>query len=322
MNTEERLTHVYEYAQQCIKEEAQAVLDLLPQIDENFCQAVNLMFHCKGKIIITGVGKSGHIGAKIAATLASTGTPSFFVNPLDAYHGDLGVITHNDVVIAISHSGQTDELLRFIPIVLHMEVPIIAMTGNPNSLLAKYSNVHLNIHVEKEACPLNLAPTSSTTATLVMGDALAIALMQVRNFKPRDFAQFHPGGELGKRLLTTAHDVMRKDNLPIIPQQMHLGEAIIHVSKGKLGLGVSLEDGKVIGLITDGDIRRAMECWQAQFFDKCVADIMTRSPKCVSPTTKIAEIQSIMQRYKIHTVLVVDKDRHLLGVVDHYSCML
>lgn len=319
---EQRLTQVRAYATQCIKEEAEATLNLINQLDENFDKAVSLMFHCTGKVIVTGVGKSGNIGAKIAATLSSTGTPAFFVNPLDVYHGDLGVMTKDDVVLALSNSGQTDELLRFIPMVLHMNIPIIGMSANPNSLLAKYSTAHLKVWVEKEACPLNLAPTSSTTAALVMGDALAIALMRVRNFKPQDFAQFHPGGELGKRLLTTAQDVMRSDELPIIPKDMHLGEAIIHVSKGKLGLGVSLDNGKVIGLITDGDIRRAMERWQAEFFDHIVSDIMTREPKIVFPTTKITEIQQIMQQNKVHTVLVCDEERHFLGVVDHYSCML
>jgi arabinose-5-phosphate isomerase len=313
---------VKEYAAYCLREEAEAILDLIPQLDEHFDKAVELIYQCRGKVIVTGVGKSGNVGAKIAATLASTGTPAFFVNPLDVYHGDLGVITHDDIVLALSNSGQTDELLRFIPIVLHMNVPIISMSGNSESLLAKYSNAHIKVKVKKEACPLNLAPTSSTTAMLAMGDALAVALMQVRHFKPQDFAHFHPGGELGKRLLTTATDVMRSNDLPIIPKEMHLGEAIIHVSKGKLGLGVSLEDNKVIGLITDGDIRRAMEKWQAQFFDKTVNDIMTRTPKTVLPTTKITEIQRIMHKYKVHTVLVVDEEKHLLGVVDHYSCMI
>lgn len=321
-NTKESLKHAREYASQCIKDEAQALLELIPQLDKNFEKAVEMMFNCKGKIIVTGVGKSGNIGAKIAATLSSTGTPAFYINPLDIYHGDLGVMTPDDVVLALSNSGQTDELLRFLPMVLHMGVPVVSISGNPKSLLAKYSTAHITCSVEKEACPLNLAPTSSTTAALAMGDALAIALMMVRNFKPNDFAQFHPGGELGKRLLTTAADVMRSDNLPIIPKEMHLGEAIIHVSKGKLGLGVSLENEKVVGLITDGDIRRAMEKWQAQFFNKTVSDIMTTSPKTVSPNTKITEIQTIMHKYKIHTVLVVDSDNHLLGVVDHYSCML
>ena len=315
--------NVRQYAIQCIRDEAEALLELIPQIDDNFDAAVSMMFNCHGKIIITGVGKSGHIGAKIAATLSSAGTPAFYVNPLDIFHGDLGVMTSDDVVLALSNSGQTDELLRFIPMVRHMHVPLIAMTGNEHSLLAKYSDIHLKCRVTKEACPLNLAPTSSTTAALAMGDAIAIALMQVRKFKPRDFAQFHPGGELGKRLLTTAADVMRSDDMPIIPEDMHLGEAIIHVSKGKLGLGVSLSpDNTVTGLITDGDIRRAMERWQAQFFDRTVSDIMTRTPKTVLPTTKITEILRIMHKYKIHTVLVVDTNQHLVGIVDHYSCMI
>ncbi len=312
------MTKIRDYAIQCIKDEAEAVLDLLPKLDDNFDKAVDLILACKGKVIVTGVGKSGHIGAKIAATLSSTGTPSFFINPLDVFHGDLGVMTSDDVVLAISNSGHTDELLRFIPMVLHMNIPIIGMSGNPQSLLAKYSTVHINTKVKKEACPLNLAPTSSTTAQLVMGDAIAIALMQEKHFKPRDFAQFHPGGELGKQLLTTAQDVMRTEELPIIPQEMHLGEAIIHVSNGKLGLGVSLQDGKVVGLITDGDIRRAMEKWQAKFFDRTVEDIMTREPKCVLPTTKLSEIRRIMHRNKIHTVLVTDQAKNLLGIVDNY----
>ena len=312
-----------EYAIQCLKDEAQAILDLIPNIDKEFDDAVELIFRCHGKVIVTGVGKSGHIGAKMAATLSSTGTPSFFINPLDVFHGDLGVMTKDDVVLAISNSGQTDELLRFIPMVLHMEIPIIGMSGNPQSLLAKYSSCHLNVSVKKEACPLNLAPTSSTTATLAMGDALAVALMEKRNFRPQDFAHFHPGGELGKRLLTTAQDVMRSDDLPVITPDMHLGEAIILVSKGKLGLGIAMNaDDTIAGLITDGDIRRAMEKWKAQFFNKTVSDIMTVTPKTVTRQTKISDIQKMMNRYKVHSVLVTDKERHLLGVVDHYSCMI
>ena len=311
-----------EYGIQAIKDEAEALLDLIPKMDDNFEKAVDLMLHCKGKVIVTGVGKSGHIGAKIAATLASTGTPSFFINPLDVYHGDLGVMTHDDVVIAISNSGQTDELLRFIPMVLHMQIPIIGMSGNPASLLAKYSSCHLYVGVKKEACPLNLAPTSSTTAALAMGDALAIALMQKRDFRPQDFAHFHPGGELGKRLLTTAQDVMRSDHLPTFPPETRLGEAIMMVSEGKLGLGVAIVDDHVAGLITDGDIRRAIERWQADFFNHTVSDIMTSHPKTVRLDTRITEIQQTMQRYKIHSVLVVNDDNQLLGVVDHYSCMI
>ena len=314
--------NVRNYAIQCIKDEAEALMGLIPLIDDNFDNAVELMFRCHGKVIVTGVGKSGHIGAKIAAALSSTGTPSFFINPLDVFHGDLGVMTKDDVVLAISNSGQTDELLRFIPMVLHMEIPIIGMSGNPSSLLAKYSTYHINVSVTKEACPLNLAPTSSTTAQLAMGDAMAVALMEKRNFRPQDFAQFHPGGELGKRLLTTAGDVMRTEEMPVITPEMHLGDAIIHVSKGKLGLGIAERNGEVAGLITDGDIRRAMEKWKAQFFDKTVADIMTTHPKTVGIDTKISQVQNIMNRYKIHSVLVTDKNNRLLGVVDHYSCMI
>ena len=315
-DSENRLKNSLKYGERCIREEAQALLDLIPQLDKNFERAVDLIYHCRGKVIVTGVGKSGNI----AATLSSTGTPAFFINPLDAYHGDLGVMTSDDVVLALSNSGHTDELLRFVPMLLHMNVPIIGMSRNPNSLLAKYSTVHIQVKVDHEACPLNLAPTSSTTAVLAMGDALAVALMQVRDFRPRDFAQFHPGGELGKRLLTTAEDVMRTDDLPIISQDMHLGEAIIEVSKGKLGLGISLDDeGRVIGILTDGDIRRAMERWQEQFFNRTVSDIMTRNPKIVTPQTKVTEIQRVMHLHKIHSVLVCNKQNKLLGIVDSYA---
>lgn len=310
------------YATKCLEEEAEAIRKLVSQLDDNFIKAVELIYQCKGKIIVTGVGKSGIIGAKIAGTLSSTGTPAFFINPLDVFHGDLGVMTKDDVVLAISNSGQTDELLRFIPMLQHMHIPIIGMSGNPHSLISKYSDAHITVKVEKEACPLNLAPTNSTTATLAMGDALAMAIMQIRNFKPMDFAQFHPGGELGKRLLTKACDVMRKDELPILPPDMHLGDAIIRVSKGKLGLGVAVNEQKVMGIITDGDIRRAMEKWKEKFFDKTVADIMTRNPKTVMAQTSISQIQSLMNKHKIHSVLVVDGEGKLQGVVDSYSCML
>jgi arabinose-5-phosphate isomerase len=283
---------------------------------------VQLIYACNGKVVVTGVCKSGHVGAKIAATLSSTGTPAFFINPLDLFHGDLGVIAPEDVVLALSYSGQTDELLRFIPFLLEQKTPLIGISGNAESLLAKYSTYHIGITVNHEACPLNLAPTSSSTAMLVLGDALACALMEVRGFKAKDFARFHPGGSLGKRLLTTAHDVMRTDELPVVPPDMPMGEAVFHVSKGRLGLCVALVDNKVIGIITDGDVRRAMENSQDQFFRLTVGDVMTYSPKCVSPDTKISDIQDIMGTYKIHAVLIVDEEKHLLGIVDHFSCML
>lgn len=311
-----------ETAIKCIQDEAKALLELIPNIDGDFDKTVELILNCKGKLIVTGVGKSGHIGAKIAATLSSTGTPSFFINPLDVFHGDLGVIQHDDVVLAISNSGQTDELLRFLPYLLENHIPIIGMSGNPHSLLAQYATAHLNAAVSHEACPLGLAPTSSTTATLALGDALACALMEARHFKASDFAQYHPGGTLGKRLLTKARDVMRTEDLPIISPQMKLGEAVIHMSNGRLGLCVATENDKVVGIITDGDIRRAMENSQDSFFKLTVADIMTRTPKEVSPDTKITEIEKILHQNKIHSVLVVDENKHLLGVVDSFSTMI
>lgn len=311
-----------ETAIKCLRDESEALLELIPYIDESFDKTIELILKCKGKLIVTGVGKSGHIGAKIAATLSSTGTPSFFINPLDAFHGDLGVIMKDDVVLAISNSGQTDELLRFLPYLLEREIPVIGMSGNPESLLAKYSTTHLNTAVTHEACPLGLAPTSSTTAALAMGDALACALIVARGFKSSDFAQFHPGGTLGRRLLTKAKDVMRTDDLPVISPDMKLGEAVIHVSRGRLGLCVAMNNEKICGLVTDGDIRRAMEKSQDVFFKRTVADIMSVHPKCVGPETKITEIERIFQQFKIHSVLVVDADNHLLGIVDSFRAMI
>lgn len=311
-----------ETAIKCLRDESEALLELIPYIDESFDKTIELILKCKGKLIVTGVGKSGHIGAKIAATLSSTGTPSFFINPLDAFHGDLGVIMKDDVVLAISNSGQTDELLRFLPYLLERQIPVIGMSGNPESLLAKYSTTHLNTAVTHEACPLGLAPTSSTTAALAMGDALACALIVARGFKASDFAQFHPGGTLGRRLLTKAKDVMRTDDLPVISPDMKLGEAVIHVSRGRLGLCVAVNNEKICGLVTDGDIRRAMEKSQDVFFKRTVADIMSVHPKCVGPETKITEIERIFQQFKIHSVLVVDADNHLLGIVDSFRAMI
>lgn len=312
-----------EIAERCLREEAQAILNLIPHLDAEFEKAVELILACKGKVIVTGVGKSGHIGAKIAATLSSTGTPAFFANPLDVYHGDLGVMTRDDVVIAISNSGYTDELLRFIPFLSAEEIPLIGMTSNPESLLARNSTCCINLAVADEASPLNLAPTCSTTAMLAMGDALACALIDRRHFMARDFARFHPGGTLGKRLLTRACDVMRSEDLPVMSPSLPMGETIMRVSEGRLGLCVALDENEqVVGLITDGDVRRAMQSLKDKFLTTPVSEVMTRTPKCVSPDTKIRDIQDILNKNKIHSVLVVDAEHHLLGVVDHFSCML
>lgn len=309
------------YAERCLRDEAQALLDLIPTLDDNFDKVVDLLYRCKGHVICTGVGKSGHVAAKMAATLSSTGTPSFYLNTLDAFHGDLGMITSNDVVVMLSNSGNTDELLRIIPFMQDRCVPVVSMTGDVNSLLAKHSYVHLLVKVEKEACPLNLAPTSSTTAAMAMGDAIAIALMEIRKFKANDFAMFHPGGSLGHKLLTKVKDVMYKDNLPIISKDMLLVDAIIDISKGKLGLGVILDNEKVSGIITDGDIRRAVEGAKDNLLNVKVEDVMTRNPKTIPPDAKLTHIQNMFRRYKIHSLLVVDENKHLIGIVDYFAIM-
>jgi len=309
------------YAIKCLKDEAEAILDLIPQLTDDFSKAVELVLNSKGRFIITGVGKSGHVGAKIAATLASTGTPSFFVNPLDAYHGDLGMFTPDDVVMAISYSGNTDELLRFLPLLIDRKIPIIGVSGNPQSLLAQYSTCHLNIKVKREADPNNLAPTSSTTATIAMGDALACALIEARNFQPMDFAQFHPGGSLGKRLLSRVKDFMVSKNLPVVTLNQKISETIIEISKTKQGIAVAIEDGKIAGVVTDGDVRRAMQNHQDRFFELTVKDIMSRTPKTILDTAKLQEAGDMMRQYNIHSLVVVNDKNELTGIIDAFSCI-
>ncbi|OYP61620.1 SIS domain-containing protein [Prevotella sp. P2-180] len=312
---------VKEYAVRCFKDEAQAILDLIPMLDDNFSKAVDLVYNCKGKLIVTGVGKSGHVGEKIAATLASLGTPSFFLNPLDAYHGDLGMIAEGDVVMAISYSGNTDELLRFIPLLIDRKIPIIGVSSNPSSLLGQYSTCHLNIKVDHEADPLNLAPTSSTTTTIAMGDALACALVHLRNFKPNDFAQFHPGGSLGKMLLSTVKNFMVSDNLPIVSKKDKVSDTIIQISKTKQGIAVVIEDEKIVGVVTDGDVRRAMQSKQDSFFHLEVKDIMSTTPKTINENTKLNVAGDMMRKYNIHSLIVVNNDQRFVGIIDSFSCL-
>ena len=306
----------------CFQEEAQAILNLIPQLDDDFNRVIELIYKCKGKFIVTGVGKSGHIGAKIAATLASTGTPSFFLNPLDAYHGDLGMISKNDVIMAISYSGQTDELLRFLPLLIDRKIPIIGMSGNPKSLLAKYSDYHLNIAIRKEACPLNLVPTSSTTATLAMGDAIACALIRRRRFKPSDFALYHPGGTIGRKLLAQVKDYMHSDNLPMVKLNDKVSEAIIEISKARLGIAVVMENDQIKGVITDGDVRRSMQQNQKHFFDLMVQDIMSENPISIIDTAKLTEAEALFGKHNIHTLIVVDEDNKLKGIIDTVNLLL
>ena len=295
------MTDIHTIAENCFRDEAQSLLDMIPLIDENFDRAVQLLFQCKGHVVVTGVGKSGHVGAKIAATLSSTGTPSVYISALDAMHGDMGMIVPADLVLMISNSGNTDELLRIVAALEQRHIPIVSMTGHSDSLLARHSDVHVLVHVDKEACPLNLAPTSSTTAQMAMGDALAIALMELRHFKAADFASFHPGGSIGRKLVTRVKDVMYTENFPIIPRDMH--------------------DQRVFGIITDGDIRRAVENRKQNFLSVKVSDVMTLHPKTINPEAKLAQIQLMFRRHKIHSLLVVDDDQHLIGIVDYFAIM-
>ena len=306
---------------ECLRAEAQAITDLIPRLDESFDKAVQLMLDCKGKVIITGVGKSGHIATKIAATLASMGTPSFFLNPLDAYHGDLGMLTPNDTLIAISYSGNTEELLRFIPLLKERGISVIALTGKTDSLLARYADVVLDVAVSREADPLNLAPTSSTTAALALGDALACAIAKARDFQPADFARLHPGGDLGRRLLTRVEDMMVRDNLPLLRPDCPMSEAIEVVTNGKLGVGIVVENGRLRGIITDGDVRRAMQAYKAEFFTTPVSEIMTPTPKTIRAKDRIVDAGEQMNHYSIHSLVVLNEQEEVVGVIDSFSCL-
>ena len=306
-------------AQEVFEIESKEIANLSKRLTDDFEKAINAILQSSGKLIVSGMGKSGIIGKKIAATLASTGTPSFFLHPGEAYHGDLGMIEENDIVLLISNSGETDEVLKLIPFLKHQKNCTISMSNNDDSTLAKNTNYHLNIAVDKEACPLFLAPTSSTTATLVMGDALAVTLMKLRDFKEENFAKFHPGGSLGRRLLTTVGDVMKKKNLPIISSQAAIKEVIQRISEGKLGLVVIIDNNKIIGIITDGDIRRTMESREKDFFILKAEDLMSIHPKLIYDTDKLISASNIMSQHKINSLLVVNESNDLVGVVQVYD---
>jgi arabinose-5-phosphate isomerase len=299
--------------------ESKAISNLINLLDDGFEKAVDAILNCKGKLIITGMGKSGLVGAKIAATLASTGTPSFFLHPGEAYHGDLGMISDQDIVLAISYSGFTDEILKLIPFLEDNQITLISMTGQPQSVLAQNSTIHLNVSIPEEACPLSLAPTSSTTAAMVMGDALAVALMTLRNFKAEDFAKYHPGGNLGKRLLTRVKDVMKKENLPCVSPFITVGEVIFEISKARLGLVVVTNESSILGVVTDGDVRRIMEKDRDNFFNVTVEEIMTKNPKTIAVDARIKEAEELMRNNKIHSLLVTDADNNLAGVLEIYD---
>jgi arabinose-5-phosphate isomerase len=303
-----------------IKLETEAVAALAEQINENFVTACKLMMQCKGRIVVMGMGKSGHIGGKIAATLASTGTPAFFVHPGEASHGDLGMITPQDVVLALSNSGETNEVLLILPIIKRLGVPLIAMTGNPVSTLAKFATIHINVSVTQEACPLGLAPTSSTTAALVMGDALAISLLQAKGFTRDDFALSHPGGSLGKRLLLLVGDIMHTGaQIPVVVETAQMDTVLLEMTEKKLGMtAVVNADNQVVGIFTDGDLRRMLRKNLA-LQTTIISTVMTANCTVIQENLLAAEAMQIMEKKNINALLVVDEKQHLIGALNMHD---
>ena len=307
-----------EIAKRVFEIESKVIADLAKNLNEDFNKTIELILSIKGRCILSGMGKSGHIATKIAATLASTGTPSFFMHPSEALHGDLGMLTSNDILIAISNSGETEELLRIIPAIKRCKIPLVVMSGNNQSTLAKQADACLNIFVEKEACPLQLAPMSSTTATLAMGDAIAAALMKIRKFKPKDFALFHPGGSLGRKLLTKVEDLMVSSHLPIVNPQTEFNDLISVMTSGKLGLCIVLEQDKLVGIITDGDLRRALKSSDKPRFDFKAKEIMSTNPKIVDANSMLSEAEEIMLKHNIKEI-VVQKEGKVVGIIQLYA---
>lgn len=302
--------------------ESDAVRSLTSRLGDDFVRAVNALLECKGRVVVTGIGKSGHIARKLAATMASTGTPAFFVHAAEASHGDLGMITSNDVVIGISYSGESNEVLAIIPAIKREGAFLISMTGNPSSSLAKAANIHLSVHVEREACPLNLAPTASTTATLAMGDALAIACLNAKGFTKEDFARSHPGGALGRRLLLRVEDVMRTDDdVPYVLPDSSVLAAVQTISRKGIGMtAVVNEKHELVGVFTEGDLRRLIEK-MGDIRPVVIGDVMTRSPKSIQPHALAAEAASIMDRSKINQLPVTDSNGRLIGALNLHDLM-
>ncbi|MDY0321625.1 MAG: KpsF/GutQ family sugar-phosphate isomerase [Arcobacteraceae bacterium] len=302
-------------AKEVLEIEAQQLIEASKVIDSSFDKAIDLIYNTQGKLIVTGVGKSGLVGAKIAATLASTGTSSFFLHPTEAMHGDLGMISKGDSVLAISYSGESEELINILPHLKRFDIPLIAMAKDANSTLGQFSDVFLSVKVEKEACPLNAAPTSSTTLTMALGDALAVALMKKRDFRKEDFASFHPGGSLGKKLFVKVENLLRKQNLPIVSRETSIKDAIIKISEGRIGNVIIAEEGKVYGVVSDGDLRRAL--MNDDFnLSHSVMSIATKNPKTIRDKNILAsDALAIIESHKIQLLLVVDENDTLEGVL-------
>jgi arabinose-5-phosphate isomerase len=305
-------------AQDVIEIEIQGLKEVAAKIDPSFNQVISSILEASGRCVITGMGKSGLIGRKISATLASTGTRSFYIHPAEAYHGDLGMIHSGDVVLAISYSGETEEVIKLIPFLKENHNKLIALTGKSDSTLAKHSDYVLDIGISKEACPLELAPTTSTTVTLALGDALAVALMRARNFQAENFARFHPGGSLGRKLLTQVKTVMKKEELPLLSAQTGFDEIISVISSGRLGMAVVMQEDQVLGVITDGDIRRLLKNEREKALDFKAIDFASPNPLSISPEQKIVEAEKLMQEKKITTLLVTEQQK-LVGIIHRYD---
>ena len=314
--------HALNLAREVLNIEAAAVQALVARIDEDFLRALNVILRCEGRVIVSGMGKSGHIARKIAATLSSTGTPAYFVHPGDASHGDLGMITSEDVIIALSYSGESQELMTIVPVIKRQGAKLISMTGNPASSLARSADVHLDAAVTKEACPMGLAPTASTTAALALGDALAVALLDAKGFGAEDFARSHPGGSLGRRLLTHVRDIMRSgERLPMVHEDAMLSDAILEISKKGVGMTAIVDtEQRVLGIYTDGDLRRTLEK-KLDLNATRVRSVMSIKPRCISPDALAAEAVRVMEQHNISQMLVVDEQHQLVGALNMHDLL-
>lgn len=312
-----------ELAREVLLIEAREVEALAQRLDDSFTRAIDLILQCHGRVVVSGMGKSGHIGCKIAATLASTGTPAFFMHPAEASHGDLGMITKDDVVIALSNSGESDELLAILPLLKRMGAKLISLTGNPKSTLAKQADVHLDAHVSQEACPLGLSPTASTTATLALGDALAVTLLDQRGFSADDFARSHPGGSLGRRLLVHVRDVMRVgDAIPSVPMDASLSHGLMEMSRKGLGMTAIVDTaGKAVGVFTDGDLRRAFENG-VSVTATCMRDVVHANPLSITPNQLAVDAVELMEQQKINALLVMDSQGNLVGALNMHDLLI
>jgi arabinose-5-phosphate isomerase len=305
-------------AKESLTEQARALVNMAKELGDEFETAVNLILQTKGRTVVCGMGKSGLVGKKMTATFASTGTPSFFMHPAEAFHGDLGMLAREDLLILISYSGETEEIINLLPSVKHFGNKIISIVGNSESTMAKHSDVVLNVKVEREVCPNNLAPTTSTLATMGIGDALAVALIKERNFQAEDFARYHPGGSLGRRLLTKVSDVMHRNHLPVCSADVSLKDAVLIISEGRLGLVVIMENDQVQGIVTDGDLRRALVN-QVDMNKASISDIMTENPITIAPHMMLVDAETLMLEKKIKALVVTESNNHLAGILDIFD---